>query len=1415
MRSPRGQFTTARMLVLTVATLAATCPPAGKAFGQFGDNPVYVDNSPRAWELFRRAADQTPDNPGEAARLYQEVLDEYALKLIPISEAEAAHFASARRRVHDALLHNVDLLERYRHIETPQARRFLESGALERLIETRFLTEPALDATLRLAQADVESARFARAVQRLLEVGRHPDLAGRQAAHRWFLLGLAANHLENTDLRNRAINELASSSDPTSAALHEELMRILRAGPGPQEMRGTSIFDAAPDADVSSIVTTPIWEVPLTETPVNHVFQAGNRPANRINLDAARETGMLLNAAPTLAGRAVIINEGHHVRALDRFSHRQFWETSIGGAMAISPQRRQQIGDLNIVTVAGDYVVTITGHASPQTARQTGVIACLDRRTGDLLWTVHLGKLDGRDDLNGLFPHGAPVVADGTVFVLARRRSGQSLMSGYAVALDLHDNGRVRWIRYLASCGGLQNAITRPFSTITYDNGDLFVASALGAVARLGVTTGEIVWLKRMAVPLRSVTTPPWAIGMPAITPAGVFTVAPNETDIVQFDRETGTEIARYSAREWGSPQYLLTAGEWVFGVGNDVVGVHLTDPVAPAWRLGATVPTLGFDDLRGRVQLAGTTLVVPTSQGILFVDGESGHLLRTIPVDGASNPLVIGAELFVAQTDRLTAFVPLAVAEARLREQIAESPRDPEPALSLLRLATQAPSSQRAVDLALESAEFVTAAIERMKPGHARESTQTQLFELLIAVSAFDADIDYETGSALHGRIGAAAASIEQRIEHLLARGNWLTEQARRRDRAYLAEAIESFQLILSDPMLADADRQREEIIQPAARVAVDRLAALLGEFGVGGYEPLAGTARRRFAEIGEEAPPEALVALAREFPFAAISREAGLAASQKYRRRGEPRRALQILHDLHTSSTGDHERAEIVGRIVQLAVEQRWPHLAAAWLTAARSEHGFASLPDPETGIDRTIDEWFASGAAGPRRARLPKLGPIAADPNEFLPTIEGRLITIRPSVERPPSDFALIQKGAELVRVSSHDLNVDWRAPLPQGSVELLAFEGDRIVLFAPDVGEVLVLDAKSGEPQWRSGNLRDSLIALAKRRSNAPGAGIALPDAGGTRRVGSFEPLPMILGDALIAVGRSGGAFRTQIDHDAGDQVVWQRDHELRAVHFAAIHDLAIVLAGEWRDPTTRRARGKLIMLDPATGSTLGEITPRGGELIKWLIVMPRGIVVFGTDAAIEAIDLVSGQRRWSNVSPEAGWFTRGWRFGEQVLVADATTRLHALDLTTGRLSGAFEPAEDRGGQPSKLEHVQTRGDRALAHYQQRVVWFERDGSVSGQDILPHERKFSHVLLGQNRMAVISHVPNPDPSVRRQRRFVDRIYIFSDSCKLLDEEIIPANRNPAKEAMAIDGWLLLSERVSERVSDRDQTVAVPMR
>ncbi len=196
-------------LLLIVASMLIVGPRA--AFGQ-QDNPVYVDDSPRAWELFLLAGDQVADNLSEAVRLYQELLDDYGMNLLPMTRTATDHFTAVRGRVLDKVSGNQRLLQRYRIAQQAEAARLLQGGRLQRLALTRSLTESGLEALLRLAQADLESARFYSALDWLWQAQGHPDLDAHRAAHCWYMIGAAASYIGQSDLFGIAVTDAPTRS---------------------------------------------------------------------------------------------------------------------------------------------------------------------------------------------------------------------------------------------------------------------------------------------------------------------------------------------------------------------------------------------------------------------------------------------------------------------------------------------------------------------------------------------------------------------------------------------------------------------------------------------------------------------------------------------------------------------------------------------------------------------------------------------------------------------------------------------------------------------------------------------------------------------------------------------------------------------------------------------------------------------------------------------------------------------------------------------------------------------------------------------------------------------------------------------------------------------------------------------------
>jgi len=261
------------------------------------ENPVYVDDSPRAWELFRLARDHARDNFSEAVRLYQELLDDYAMKLLPVGETTGDHFVAVRARVLAELTGNQRLLERFRLTETPEARRLLDSGQWQRVAVTRSMTEPGLEALLRLAQDDLESARFHSALDWLWQAVDHPDLDGRRLAHCWYMIGAAAAYLDLSGPLSEAIEALGAAGGE-GPALQAQLERLVAAvSPPPDD--GITPFAGAAPADLGRLVAQPIWSIRLDATPLSRQLLdplVSERPSNR-QADQLRRSGAHTKAA--------------------------------------------------------------------------------------------------------------------------------------------------------------------------------------------------------------------------------------------------------------------------------------------------------------------------------------------------------------------------------------------------------------------------------------------------------------------------------------------------------------------------------------------------------------------------------------------------------------------------------------------------------------------------------------------------------------------------------------------------------------------------------------------------------------------------------------------------------------------------------------------------------------------------------------------------------------------------------------------------------------------------------------------------------------------------------------------------------------------------------------------------------------
>jgi outer membrane protein assembly factor BamB len=1364
------------------------------------DNPVYVDNSPIAWELFLRAQDQTAENAAEAVRLFQELLDEYAMKLAPVISAPE-HLTSVRHRVLAQLRADPDLLERYRIIESAAAQRMLEAGDLRTLAMTRSLTTAGLEAMLRLGQQAIEEARFETSRRWLDEAAEHPDLDAHRAAHCWFMIGLAGHYLGDGESFARARAQLGLLG-ADGAELGDRLDALHRSGEWPSITVGISAMGRTSTDDLSDLVAEEIWSVPLNDSLLSRRFSGLDR--QQPTRDQHRRAGDLMTAAATVAANTVYVNQGHAILALDRFTGRERWTYLDRHRLAATSPDTDQALDMNFVTVHGDFLVTLTGHASADERSADGKVLCLRAADGTLRWSRSLDRIGNDDDHEGLFPHGEPVITEGTVYVLARKVTKQYLTNCYVVALDVL-TGDLRWVQHVASSGGLRRS-ARALSTLCADRGDLYVATAVGAVARLDAETGEIRWLQRYNVPIspryHDESRRPWELPAPVVVGDTVVAIQPGHRRIVVLDRATGHEQASYAAdtREWNSPRYLLASEHSVYAIGREIRAFRIDGLAHPVWRLprltqstedGQQAPELRLE-IRGRVQLADGALIVPTLDGVMLIDDETGRLVHLLPVQSVGTPVATDAQLLLAGSDSLDSFMSFRRAERMLRQRIAAGPTDPEPSLSLLRLGARA----RRLDLALEAARL---AMDAIGPGTSPNARQ-ELFNLLLEMDGSGVAETLDEGRSLHAMIGMVAVEPDQRVEHLLSSGRWLADHD-------LGEAIERYQEILSSEQLSALRRAEEGLVHPAGYWAARRLGSLISEHGPNVYAPQADFAQMRLDQVRRRAPGDTdqLQSLAREFPFADTAPDAALAAASALTARGDHRAAIAALLEPYRLAPEAPGAARLLVAAALVYESRRWDAAAADLLRHLERNGGPRVVRTPDG--EREVRTWLAAldpasgGRTGPRVGQQEEGHGLGA-----------RLLPVeQTSKVARPTDAALLLDGQTLVLAAGPGLAPRWRRQIDDPAPQLLHRAAGQMILWLetdPDDPRALMLDEATGEPVWStpplSRHLGDPIAGLNQQR----GVREQMPSGA------PFDPteaLPLVRNDRLVIVQRSGGSIA--FDLADGSEPIWAAPNPLEEVHLAALHELGLVLVGRQRQldaPTGGMTTPRLVVADPATGDVRFQVRPLGGSGIRWMCLGPLGALVYATAEGLEAVDLASGSKLWTNLAYPAGDTQHGWLVEDRVVIEDNEGRLRAVRLADGVVSEPFELPPHGEWDPLELQDVHFVDGLVYGRYRERVICFDDRGTVLGADVVTDARDYRWILPVADGLLLVSRHQTEHARVgnggARQTQHTYLIYHLSRNCKVQRQlELAPVTA-PFADAAVIDGALLLSTQT--------EAVVIPM-
>ncbi len=1386
----RGRRTAGAVITAVVSLLAIMQPASGQQ-----ENPVYVDDSPRAWELFQRAGDQRDDNTGEAARLYQEILDEYAMRLMPVSAGRPEQLTAARLRVMQTLRRDDELLERYRLIEQAEAERLLNRGELERLAWSRPLTRPGLDALFQLSQQAVEQARFDAARFWLAQLEGHPDLAEQSSRTRlqyWSMRGVAGWFAgEDSDVA-RARHEMARIDENEAKPFLAELDGLEAAAPKPVGLTVSTVFDPFAPTAVEELVGEPIWTIPLEQGLYRRQYEDEDEqpdadpPADRVN-------ARLLTVSPAMNERTVFINEGHTIRAIDRHSHHERWSYTERSHMSIIDNRREVAGDLNMFDVKGRTLVTLTGHAHTHHRSSSGKVVCLDAESGSFRWQVELSEIGDDDELDGLFAHGRPLIADDRVHLVARRVSRQNVSSTYVVALDLED-GSLAWLRHIASSGGVRTNLARPFSSLIHDSGSLFLESAVGAMARLDAATGQVQWLRRYPVPINPGTTQrmPWEVTTPIMTRHGLAMIEHGRNSrMVIADPELGDPLATYRlgrGTTWGDARYLVGDEEMLFAVGSQIRAFHVDHLEEPLWVFPQDDSPAADATLYGRVQAGEELLVIPTREGQYFVDRSTGEIRAHLP-DATGNPLVFDEQLLVAGPSRLKSYMPLRVAEAMIRRQIDEEPDHPDPAMTLLELGLRAEE----LALVLEGAQIAADRMDDLVEPHPDDVER--LFTLLLNVSPEllqTGEEPIEAGETIHTLMSDIAVEPEQQVEHSLAHGRWIETHDP-------AAAIRVYQRILEQPELRRLKREVDDVRRPASDWAAAYQLKLVGRHGDNLYEDIADDAWAAFDALPDDAGPGDFLAILDQYPLAPAAVEA---AAQALDAVGDEPKPHEVLANVqHAYRLLSHTRPDAAVDLLERYVDAAGDALA----DHERDElHAWFSR---QYGEDR-VPERLAGDSSQ-------SAGVETTDPSAWnvQPSAErtwsGRLL--KPKQPTHPSrhnGLAIIHTGESIRAIDVHKGQTAWRADA-ESSVELLRSDERGVVLWLQGHGvnpRIMLLDPQTGEEQWVSSRL-SRLLDDGDRLVEPPqGTQIHLPDG---RPFDPREAVPVVLDDKVLIVRRTGSIACFDLSDGT---LLWTRDGVLGQVHLADTRSWGIVLAGSEQPPQEggRAQTGRLVALDPDTGRTVQSHTPLDDQPIHWMEIGPLGIVAYRSGAGVEVCELLTGRVAWSNGSERARQAVDSWMIGHHVLLADENNAMRFLHADRGTAGARLDEELDGDWSRSELVQVAMLDGDALVQLHEELARFNPDGELTGRLVVSEDRQFRlPVVHADGRLIVLNQIRSRQERVgdSDERRMVHRyvLYIADDDGRLISDIDIRSVEDPIRSVAVEAGHLLFSTQATTWLVD----------
>lgn len=1368
--------------VLFLLLMGSIPVPHAMAQGVTPENPVYLDDSPAARDVLIRLDELIAQGSRrEAIRILQQVLDSDAGRVLPTQDDSDLH-VPVRRVFRARLMADPELLADYREIIEPEAADLLESGQLEELVRTRILTPSGFEGVLRLAQTQLESARFEAALRTIAEADEHPDFQSHRddVVHVAQLIARYVEHEGVTTLLAKWSAEAPNQHfDPPESLL------VPSVGP----------MSPGPDTDVAGIVPQPLASALLSPADMRTTTAESQPfPPGFMNKDRVFSWSL-----PVATEDAIYTNDGDSVSAWDRFTLRQLWRverrepTTDDPFQQIDLRRRQsrRVEDTSEVTVAGDRLIAVTGLAVGGDRQGDGRVHCIDRESGQVLWSADVAAADPQ--LAESSVRGPVEVVENTVVVTARKSARERrIISVYMVGFDLKD-GSLRWVRLVGSAGALPFQTSARFpERMSSRHGIVYRSDEIGMIAAVRAENGEPLWVRRYPSfrLYDNEVRPAWMSSGPVLHHDALYTLSPNRQFIVCLDAETGGARGQTSADRMGtgSPNYLLATHDRLIGVTDEQIG-WMTFATFPQGRVNVS-ERMRNPEIVGRAAVAGERVVVPLNGVIATVDLRTGREQDTT-IDSPGNALALDGQLLLVDSLQLHSYMVWDVASHLLAQRVESDPQNPAPAATLAELAYRAGKFDRII----ESVDLALKAVARDPRAH--EQVRASLFHAVLDMLDPDSARDQSTREAktritslatleaLAERLEALAEFPEELVAHRLVEAS-LREAAAQPDLA-----VESLQEILADPLLASTFWHGGQLTIRADLEATRRLRELLVRRGWNTYAAFEREARAQLDLLPDSASPDVIEALAERYPFSTLAPQFWLMAASRATDSARLRLLDQGVHSL-AAVRGAGGRAngdlvsELYGQLITGLVDAG--RAADARVAAADLNALFVETRPTVSGHPVALDELLAQVSAStsePARAHIGSVILAQAEPR----LEQGRVLlpTLETKVPSPTDAVLLVSPSAQMLRLlalnGEGELVERWTKQSPFEPILLEHTRADIIIAWLdPEGVEFECLDPIDGHTVWRhrpfeAVGARDGVNRAALL------SGFVTPLEG---RVFT-DQLLVAADDRLFVIAERSGRFVT-IDKQSGTEL-WTGQSTVERVFDIALGAGMLVVAGS-APGGGELWHSAVVALNARTGQVSNRLDEPPGT-VRWVRLTEQGLMIAGLDRGLVCVDLDRSEIRWLLAEEPAIASLDSWVFQDKLFVLDQGRDLWRIDVNSGRL--LRPPLETRSRLADRVDvRAVPIGSTVLFASASGLLVFDDAGKLLGIDVFDLVGALVSSEPGERLVAMVDTAPFETP---------DRLSSYSlhllstDSGRLVASYPVTMPATPESVTL-LDGLVLIS-------------------